>query len=214
MPKGTEGMNRFFELIVSLILSVKGLAKACGEGGLLARYVEMCGISERAHTEISNAFSAFLGHERCNRRWSGAGSVPEHHRGDIDQMREQNALQAEMAEKHQRVLIWLHGAVVCALALVAVLFQKSIKLRAYLSVFCLHVRLLENLVLKPTILIKIASICGPAFGQPIPNAGVSLDPVLFGQGDWKFTQPVQRLARAVHLFERWHGGRLRSAEWG
>ena len=65
--------------------------------------VQVGDIPKRKHPEGRNPGAALLGRNGRHRTGRGAGIVPQHHRGDIQQMAEQHAAHPEMAEENQGV---------------------------------------------------------------------------------------------------------------
>lgn len=94
-----------------LLLIIITLTEPRRKGRRLIPHIEMGDIAVAPHPEACNSFSAFFRDERGNRSWCRAQTMPEYHRGDTDQMTDQDAAKPKMAEENDRVSIWLLRAV-------------------------------------------------------------------------------------------------------
>ena len=105
---------------MTLIRIAVGLAEPGRERGLLTGGIEMGNVAEAVHPEIGDAFPPFFCNEGCNRGGQGSGAVPEDHGADIQQPGKEHALQTEMAEEDDGIIIGFRDPIEFSLPAVAV----------------------------------------------------------------------------------------------
>ena len=96
--------------------------------------IEMGNVTESEHTERGSALEPFF---RCDHRHgagSRAGTVPPDHGADFQKMGKKQALQAEMAEKHQRVLVSVFHLVQKIVVHIAMFPEELVK--SVFDLFC------------------------------------------------------------------------------
>lgn len=81
----------------------------------------MGNISKGTHAERSDPPAAFLRYNGRDRGGGGTDAVPEYHGRDIQQVAEEHALQPEVTEKHNGIVVGPERTVEWALPLIAVL---------------------------------------------------------------------------------------------
>ena len=174
--------------------------------------IKMGNIAECADPERNMPFPALFGYHRGNGSRGGAHTVPEHHRGDVQQMAEEHALQPEVAEEDDGVVVGLYGAVVGAVPFVAVTFQKSVKLFDAPIVHFLDVSGLQDGVVGPLIGEEEFWLRHPILGKPVPSNLLASGGVGTVDQRAEFPQPEAFFRTALHLLEGEGGGIFGAAQ--
>ena len=140
--------------------------------------------------------------------------MPERHRGDADEVTYENALDSEMADESDGIVIGTDCSVYVAVALVSMLCKQSIQTVIYVRGFCVDAAFVHDGVCAPFVFIIHLRDFGPVGGTPVPGDHSSAVSVRAKDTWRKLLEPVESSRGLAELFEREGGGSLGTAERG
>lgn len=168
----------------------------------------MRGAPEEIHPEDSFPRTALFGVEGGDGRWRGAGVVPQLHRRDVEQVREEHAFDAEMAEEDDGIRVGVLDPVEVSLPDVAVIREDFVERITDRVVFFPDVFTLHDTGFGPRGGRIVFGNVHPVLRNPVPGLREFVRPVGFSDKGAKFVEPVARRAGTVFAFKRQRRGVL------
>ena len=184
------------------------------EGGRLTGGVEMRKVAEARHAEHGDPRLTLFGGEHGDAARQSDGVVPQRYGRDAEQVRQQHAFHAEVAEQEKVPRVRTDGGVEVVAALVAMGSKQAVKVFRDAPVDRVDAGSFIGGSVHPALRVIIHGLARPGGRKKVPAVPAGVNQRIGPVACVKLAQPGQDLGGFPDGFERERSGVARSAERG